>query len=529
MASMKIKAAGKYFSYIAKAYPVMCASGAFPLLPPVADAAKWLDRYDDFSKRAIAKHVARLTKFQQEFEQAEARSEDPLTRATARALALSVSCAILELDTIRTWERFPTLYLQVAFTGLEHAATMPSANSRAREKRFIKRLKAIPALLAQAPDNVKSVSAPNRALAQTMVRDCARYLTDLGNGELGKTGKAPRFLADCLNALRDFDRFVTSRPENRDEEGPDFTTMARGLFGTDIEPEAMYAIAEAEYDSRLESLLFLQREVGCDWKTALAGYNGPAEDNLEAHDVVVREIHRLHGFIFESALASVFHDSSLRIDRQPLHLASTLRPIHYDPALGAWEDESSRCYISPQIFSGRGFRDDTARLRRIRREYQFMAARQSYPGRHLIDTQRRALTDSPLSQVNSPVFIAGWLAFAENLLEELGYLTSPMDRLVLHQRGLAQAGLAMIDAGLAVGNIDQDKCMSILEGAGFSREEALSRVRAIRLEPCSRVMPILGLHELKRLRSESGLDTPEFCRAVFRHGQLPFAVMGEFL
>lgn len=526
---MKIKAAGKYFSYIAKAYPVMCASGAFPLMPPVKDAAKWLDRYDDFSERGITRHVNRLKNFQQEFEQAEAKSDDPLTQATLRALALSVSGTIVELETIRTWERFPTLYLQVAFTGLEHAATMPSRNSRAREKRFIKRLKAIPGLLRHAPDNIKSVSRLNRALAQTMVRDCARYLTNLSNEELGKCGKAPRFLADCQTALRDFDRFVTSRPETADEEGPDFRVMAHGIMGTDMSPQEMYDIAKAEYTERQASLRSLESEVGADWKSALSGYEGPAEDNVEAQDVIVREVHRLHSFVYENALPSVFHDSNLRIDRQPLHLASTLRPIHYDPALGAWDDEPSRCYISPQVFSGRGFRDDTKRLRRIRREYPFMAARQSYPGRHLIDTQRRALGDTPLSQINSPYFIAGWLAFAENLLDELGYLTSAMDKLVLHQRGLAQAGLAMIDAGLAVGNLDQDSCMAILKGAGFSKDEALSRIRAIRLEPCSRIMPVLGLHELKTLRNSTGLDTADFCRTVFRHGHISFAAMRELL
>lgn len=524
---MKIKAAGKYFSYIAKAYPVMCASGAFPLMPPVVDAAKWLDRFDDLSKRGIAKHVARLKRFQSDFELAETKADTPLDRATARALALSASCAITELDAVRTWEKSPALYLQIAFTGLDQAATMPSKNERVREKRFIKRLKAVPGLLKQAPDNIKAISHTSRALAQTMIRDCARFLTNLGDSDLGKTGKAPRFLADCLTGLRDFDRFVATRPEMAEEEGPSFQIMAEGVLGTSRSAEEIYGIAEAEYNNRLETLRSLEAEVEGDWKTALADYNGPAEEDIEALDVIIREIHRLHGFVSQTALPGAFNDSVLRIEPQPLHLASTLRPIHYDPALGAWDDEPSRCYVSPQIFSGRGFRDDPLRLQRMRREFLFMAARQSYPGRHLIDSQRRALGDSPLAQVTSPMFLAGWLAFAENLLEELGYLTSTMDKLVHHQRGLARAGLAMIDAGLAVGNLDQDKCMEILEGAGFSKDESLDRVRAIRLEPASRVMPVLGLYELNGLREASGMDLPSFCNAVYRNGQLPFSRLEE--
>ena len=224
---------------------------------------------------------------------------------------------------------------------------------------------------------------------------------------------------------------------------------------------------------------------------------------------------------------SVFNDSGLNIVPQPLHRASTLRPIHYDPALGAWDAEPSRCYVSPQLFMGRGFRDNPARLARIRREYIFMTARQTYPGRHLLDSQRRALGDSPLSQMTNPLFMAGWLAFAENLLEELGYLEDPLDRVVHHQRGLCRSALAMIDAGLAADTLDQDKCLAILSDVGFSREESLDHIRTIHLAPASRIMPVLGLYEITLLRKESNMELGPFCKALFAGGQLPFQFIAQ--
>ncbi len=526
---MKIKAAGKYFAYVGKHFPVMCASGAFPLMPPVADAAKWLDRLDDLSRKGIARHVSKLTRFKRDFEIAETKAQTPEDRAVAQALVISASCTIAELDGIRTWEKCPELYLQVAFTGLVQASEMPSTTARAREKRFIKRLKSIPSLLACAPDNVEAISTTSRGIAQTMIRDCARHLTELGESDLGKVGKAPRFLQECLSSLRDFDRFVTARPEIPEDEGPPFTEMLQRIASTNKSPEEIYAIAEEEYNSRIQSLRWLESEIGSEWREAFEQYPGPAENDIEAMDVVVREIHRLRSFIFNSALPDIFDDSALRIESQPQHLASTLRPVHYDPALGAWADEPSHCYVSPQIFTGRGFRDDPTHLARMRREYIFMAARQTYPGRHLLDTQRRALGDNPMSQITNPLFMAGWLSFAENLLDELGYLEKPLDRLVHHQRGLSRAALAMIDAGLAAGTLDQDKCLEILRGAGFSTEESLTRVRAIRLAPASRVMPVLGLHELKKLRQSSQLGTTEFCKQLFAHGQIPLNRLGELM
>ncbi|WP_285906234.1 DUF885 family protein [Pseudodesulfovibrio pelocollis] len=525
---MKIKSADAFFSYLGKHFPVMCASGAFPLMPPVAASADWLDRFDDLSRRSIAKHVGKLNGFRKDFETAAAKAAPP-ERGVLLALARSAACAITELDRVRSWEKSPELFLLVAFTGLEQAVDLPSKTPAAREKRFLKRLKAIPSLLALAPDAIETVDHAARARSQTMIRDCARYVTGLTETDLGRTGKAARLLDECLHALRDFDRFVASRPEPADADGPSFAHMAEGLIDTERSAESIYAIAEAEFTRRTECLRALEAQIGKGWQEALAGYDGPADAATDPMDAVVREIHRLRAFTLDTALPGVFRDSGLRVDPQPTHMASTLRPIHYDPALGAWPDEPSRCYVSPLMFAGRGFRDDPARLARMRREYVFMTARQTYPGRHLLNSMRRALDGSPLSQITNPLFMAGWFAFAEDLLDELGYISSPLDRMVLHHRGLRRAGLAMIDAGLATGSLDQDRCMAILADSGLSRDEALEQVLAIRMAPTSRVMPVLGLHELNALRRNSGLELGQFCAAVFAQGQLPFPALAERL
>jgi hypothetical protein len=290
---MKIRAAGKYFSYIGKNFPVMCASGAFSLMPPVAEAGARLDKYDDLSQKGIANHVAKLRKFRSEFEQAAHNAESPSDKATANALARSAACAIAELDTIRTWENSPAMYLQVAFTGLSQATDMPCDSTRVREKRFLKRLKAIPALLATAATNVQAISPAKRSLAQTMIRDCARYLNELEENDLGRIGKAPAFLNSCLIALRDFDRFVATIPEIPEADGPPFGLMTNEILGSTRSPDEIYAIAEEEFQRRKAAIHDLVPEVGGDWKKALAQYAGPDHGERDAHDIIVREIHLL--------------------------------------------------------------------------------------------------------------------------------------------------------------------------------------------------------------------------------------------
>lgn len=526
---MKIRAAGKFFSYLAKSFPVMCASGAFPLFPPVTEASKYLNRLDDLSVKAINKHVVKLNHFKRDFLAFEAKASTFEERAVARGLLLCVNGVIVELDSVRAWEKRPEIYLQIAFSGLEQAVFMPSKNEKVRHKNFLKRLKAAPEMLRLASVNVESISSSHRAAAQTMVRDCARYLTELGESELGQAGKGPHLLADTLTALRDFDRFVTSRPEADESEGVTFEFMAENVLGTDKTAQEIFVMAEKEYAYRLDALRKAAFDIDpdSDWQSLSNGYVGADDGDIDAHDLIVREIHRLRCFMLETALPGVFTDTPLRIVPQPIHLASTLHPIHYAPALGAWENESSRCFVSPQIFSGRGFRDNPMRLARRRQEFAFMAARQTYPGRHLLDSQRRSLENSPLSQVTNPLFMAGWFAFAESLLDELGYFSSPLDRLVHQKRCLRRAALAMIDAGLAVGNLDQDRCLAILGEAGYSKEESLENVRAIRLQPSERAMPVLGLTEFVSLRKQSNMEIGPFCKALFAHGQLPFSFLAE--
>ena len=524
---MKNKIAKKFFAYLAKHYPVMCASGAYSMMPPVTESSKWLDRLDDVSRRGILTHVDSLLAFRRDFLAAADKTKDPAERAENLALALSAGGAATELDGNRQWERSPEFYLQVAFTGLEQAADMPAKNDKVRQKRFIKRLRAIPALLANAPENIEATTSTSRATSQTMIRDCARYLTDLGRHELGQAGKAPRFLAEGLDALRDFDRFVTSRPEVPDSEGPTFETMAELVLGTDRTAHQIAALAETEFERRLDALRGLEARIGGDWKAIYEAYQGPDVDNLEPLDLIIREIHRLRSFVQNGPLSGAFVDAGLRIDPQPLHLASTLRPIHYDPALGAWEDEPSRCYVSPHLFSGNRFRDNRVRLARVRKEFPFMAATQTYPGRHLLDAQRHSLGDSPLSQTTNPLFMAGWLSFSEDLLDELGYLENDRDRLVHQARALRRAALARVDAGLAAGSLDLDRCLAILDEAGLSREEGLAQIRIIRLAPAKRAMHVLGLHEIVRLRQAWNLDLVPFCRRLFANGQLPFSCLGQ--
>ncbi|WP_243545239.1 DUF885 family protein [Pseudodesulfovibrio tunisiensis] len=522
---MKSKLADKYFAYLAKHFPVMCASARFSFMPAVRTSADRLDRLEDFSQSSIRSRMAKIRKFKNLFEAEQAKADTVEDRAKAEILAQNASGILTEFEQAQTWRKAPELYLSVAFTGLAQCQDMPAETDSVRARRMAKRLVKIPGFLSRVARNVEAISHSSRAAAQTLVRDCARFLNTLESGPLSREGRIARLAQKGLVSLRDFDRFVATRPEVPEPEGPDFTTVMSGVLGSDKSAAEIFEIAETEWRIRLRELDRASRDFGRDWHSLLEDYTGM--DGTAPLDEMVRTIHELRSFVMEYALPGIFRDADLHIHEPPLHLSSMPDPIQYEA--GLLPDIPAKCFINVHAFSGRGFRDDQTMLARIRREHLFLAARYTYPGLHLLHSSRRASDDPVFSQTAHPLFVHGWLAFAEDMLGELDLLRAPQPRLVLVRRALRRAGTAMIDAGLATKALTQDQCLEILEQTGFSRHEGLELVRTIRLMPGNKVCPVLGLHELRQLRSESGLDLGEFCSRILQGGHVSFALAGHLV
>ncbi len=64
-----IDLAQRYFSYLAKRFPVMCASDEFPFLPRAEEASQYYNRLDNFEAGSINESTMALKEFQNKFNQ----------------------------------------------------------------------------------------------------------------------------------------------------------------------------------------------------------------------------------------------------------------------------------------------------------------------------------------------------------------------------------------------------------------------------------------------------------------------------
>ncbi|GAB7024271.1 DUF885 family protein [Salidesulfovibrio brasiliensis] len=517
---MKNRTVSKYYAFLSKSFPVLCATGGLRYLPAAREATARFDLLEDFSSKSLRKITEKLQRFRDDF-RGMATSSEGWDKARARALALNADSLLLELTANEPWKRSPDLYLRTAFDGIRHALEKPCDSPRKLNARLAKRLKAVPGLLGSVSEHIEAVTGVAKGTAQGMTRDCARYVNQLAAEQpFASDAKLRGLLEKCLDALRDFDRFITSRPVATAAQGPPLEDVLRYGLGTDTSVEDIHAIAKNQWRESLEALESIAAESfsGRNWRTVLAEHQ--PEVQQDPREAFGNSVESLRGILSGTAFPGMLRDRGLAVRTPPPYALSLNLTAFYEPP-GTLSGDPATLFVHPSAFDPE-HGDRTKRLRAAT-EYRHVAAGLGYPGSHLLETVKLSLDDPVLGQVRNPLAAWGWRAFAETIPERLGVMESPYERLLLHRRLLRRAASAMIETGLHAGGMEQDKCVEMLEEAGYGRDEALRVLRSIMLEPGERIASVLGRYELEKLYGRyAGGDLVFFCRTILECGESPF-------
>ena len=110
---------------------------------------------EDFSAASIASELRWLRATRGELGAFSATDLTPDEEADRRILAGVIDGWILDLDTVRTWQRNPMVYVAAVSDGLHDLVTMEAAPAEVRMRCALGKLKAVPGLLAAVRQNVK--------------------------------------------------------------------------------------------------------------------------------------------------------------------------------------------------------------------------------------------------------------------------------------------------------------------------------------------------------------------------------------
>ena len=528
-----IKLAESYFGYVARHFPVMCASDEFYFLPRAQAAADYYDRLDDFGSQAIERRIAKLKEFQKDFSGFADQNHDLEIRIDFELLQANIAGILIELEQKHTWQYNPMLYLKIAFIGLDHALTKPAADEGERTQRALSRLAAIPGLLKQAINNISSIPETYHQASRMMLADCKQYLAQVGSDLLALAGKSAELLSTCLTsalaALKAMDAFLTAvtvKPDEHFFATGTLSTTVKDHFLSVRSVEEIYRMAVEDWEIYLDRLAMLGSKIdpAVTWQELYHNYLPSEIDTDDTLLLYREEIKRLRLFFSRLGFSTADLNRSVEILDTPPYLRSVRGAASFAAAFSVDEREKSYFYITTYL-AGCGTDQAGALLKkRFHREYKMLTAHETIPGHHFLDSIRRRLKNPVRRQIESPLFYEGWATYAEFLLVESGYVYTPMDLLVDLKRNLWRSARCQVDVGLTTDKIKTEEAIHLLKVCGFSVEEARRQIDRFRLNPGYQLCYSLGCRELKQLKAScSGhMKETKFHTFVLEGGELPF-------
>lgn len=531
-----IQAASAYFRYLSERFPVMCASDEFSFLPRAERASRYYDRLDDLDAAAMAESLDTLKGFLETFDRLRKHEENLERRIDLDLLRANATGILIELEQNCSWRHNPLLYLKVAFIGLDHAMNKPVDDGHRRRDRTLSRLDAIPRILKQAVQNIKSVPEAYRSAAVSMTGDCKRYLDETANRLSGEDFIFfAKGLQEASAALKTLNKFLISMPSAPDQDYPvvSVETSLEKHFLSARSVEEVFRIADEDRRYNLDRLERLRSGInpGRSWQEL---YHGFCPSDIEEMDTMLlyrREMKQMRRFFSTRGFSDDDLRAPLKIAETPTYLRSVRSAASFGAAFSDDAREESYFYITTRPSPAAG--KDTASLlrKRLHREFKFLSAHETIPGHHLLDSLRRKLKNPVRRQIESPLFYEGWAYYAESLLTEFGYVTEPLEQLVDYKRRLWRAARCQIDIGLPLGLIGYDDAVNLLTSSGFSREEAVGQIRRYRLNPGYQLCYTLGRYEILRLKDAYGnrMGSERFHTFLLEGGELPFHLIEERL
>ncbi len=523
-----------YFTYLARCFPVMCASDEFHFLPRATQAAEYYDRLDDLDAHTVSDILTRLKAFQATFARQASASHELEEQIDFVLLQSNAAGAIIELEQNQAWRQNPLFYLKIACIGVDQALNKPAASVQEKAVRIRSRLLGLPRLLQQATVNLNRIPQTYYHASLATIHDARRYLTSIAQAESSVGLNLNIEIEGALNALSDFNRFVTVQVPL-----PDTDCAAGSLeasltehFLTSYTCDDIYRFALDEWHQTLEDLKQLEQQIdpSKSWQELYHAFKPNMSRNMDTLSLYAKEIDKLRSFFSKNGFRPQDLDAPLELAETPLYLHSVRSSASFCAALREGEGEKSYFYMTlPQSV---GQKDEEVLLQqRLHREYKYLTAHETIPGHHVLDSFRRRMANPIRQQIESPLFYEGWATYVESLLTEQGYITRPIEVLVDYKRRLWRCARCMIDVGLPTQRLTKADARKLLMEVGFSEAESRKQIARFQLNPGYQICYSLGRNEFMRLRNTytEGMARERFHTFILEGGQLPFRLIEERL
>jgi len=516
-----------FFGYLGRHLPQQCASDEFYFLPRSEAAIHHLDTLDDMHPDKVQDHVRYVQDLLRKL------NGSPATGLEAeiddRLLKLSMESFVREFGQAQVWRTDPTLYAKIPLLAIGHILSQEKC-ARARTRvTLLNLLRQTPGFLRQATGNLTLPPYLSLQVAQEMARDAIHFYShdmkafieaELGGDEAlsSENEKVLKAWADFGGALRDLparDAFAVG------EEGlQEILTHSLGYGKT---PEEIGKVAREAYHETSAELHALATKINRDkgWQEIIYERAPAVSSPARLVQLFQEQVRALRHFFLKEDRIPFPTGEKLRVLRTPHYLKSLRATASYSAPLTGSSDTQGIFHVNPSEHD----------LAIVASHSPYISAHEAYPGHHLLDQFRISHSNPTRRQIESPLFYEGWACYAEQLLDELGYIEDPRQRLIGLKRRLWRNLRAALDVELQTGTIALNQGAEQIRALGFAPDRARRQIRRFALTPGYQLCYALGMFELEGLRSRFSpcLGLKDFHAVLLHGGQLPVELAADRL
>jgi uncharacterized protein (DUF885 family) len=370
----------------------------------------------------------------------------------------------------------------------------------------------LPAMAAKAAPQLETGFRQTGARASEAALAFAGYLEQQVLGVAGGDFAAGQEVFDEM--LRE-DHMV-------DYDAGELLDTGRRLFG---ETEDRLAAVAREIDPSISVTQVLERAKS-DHPTA--------EGLLKAYEDAMQAARR---YVLDHDIATIPSGETLRVIETPEYLRPLLPYAAYMPP-GILEEQQDGFFLVTPVDPSAAPEEQEARLKgHSYAKLPVTALHEAYPGHHLqlVWANRQKTIPRRLGSFLSSLFIEGWAFYCEELMEEVGYISAPLQRLGRLKDQLWRAARIIIDVSLHTRGMSVDEAVDFLvEKCRLERANAAAEVRRYTgspTQPQSYLMGKLAIMDLIEgyRRANPATSLRQMHDAILGCGSLPPRLMRECL
>ncbi len=512
---------------------------------------RWDDRLADSSAEALDSQHREMLAALAEFRAMPADHFRLAAQIDHRLIVAILESFIRQYEKMRGPWRNPTGYLEEGLNGVMLLLLKEFAPLPDRLRSALSRVRQVPRVLREGQQNLIPTEVP-RVWAEVALEE-AQQAPGLFLGLLPAIAAqaAPDLQADLVEAgqaasgaIQEYISFlqdqVLPQAAGNFAAGRElFDEMLHQEQMVDYDADELLATGWEQFHQTRAQMEAVAREIDPDrsvrdiLEEARADHP-PAEGLLDAYRQAMADIRQ---YVIDHEIATIPPDESLRIIETPPYMRPLLPYAAYMPP-GILEEQQEGIFLVTPVDPASPPEEQEQKLRgHSRSKLPITALHEAYPGHHLqlVYANRTETIPRRMGSFLATLFIEGWAFYCEELLEQMGYIAEPVQRLGRLSDQLWRAARIILDVSLHTRGMTVDQAVDFLvRECQLEPINALAEVRRYTQSPTQPQSYLMGKLAILKLiadyrRAHPDASLRQVHDAILNCGSLPPRLMRQQL